>query len=140
MAYDRKVVVTASFEGQDYEVFGSNEYPAPYHTTRTVILTNDMPQGLLNFQRRWGGECRTEIKVLAQRTDSRNVRIYGDLKLFEGTSEDTQDLDGVTEVDFVCPKSTIMPYEVFVRNNAEDDDDWAKVKMTVLNFPHIVDE
>jgi hypothetical protein len=141
MATDRKVTVSASFEGQDYETFGSNEYPPPFNTIRTVILTDDMPQGLMNFQIRWGGECRAEFNTLIQRLgNGKDVRIYGDLKLFEGTSEDTDDLDGVTVIDFVCPKSTTLPYEAFVRNNDENDDDWAKVKMTVSNFPNVVDE
>ncbi len=43
-------------------------------------------------------------------------------------------------IDFVCPKSATIQHEAFVRNNAEDDDDWAKVKMTVSNFPDVVDE
>jgi hypothetical protein len=141
MATDRKVTVSASFEGQDYETFGSNEYPPPFNTTRTVILTDDMPQGLMNFQIRLGGECRAEFNTLIQRLgNGKDVRIYGDLKLFEGTSEDTDDLDGVTVIDFVCPKSTTLPYEAFVRNNDENDDDWAKVKMTVSNFPNVVDK
>ncbi len=140
MAYDRKVTITASFEGQDYEVFGSNEYPPPFNTARMVILTNDMPQGLLNFQSRWGGECRAEFNALVQRLTNGDVRVYGELKLFEGTSEDTDDLDGVTGIDFICPKSTTLPWEVYVRNNDENDDDWAKVKMVVSNYPNVIDE
>jgi hypothetical protein len=140
MPYERKVTVTASFEGQDYETFGSNEYPPPFNTTRMVILTNDMPQGLLNFQSRWGGECRAEFNTLVQRLTSGDVRVYGELKLFEGTSEDTDDLDGVTGIDFICPKSSTLPWEVYVRNNDENDDDWARVRMTVSNYPHVIDE
>jgi hypothetical protein len=141
MATDRRITVTASFEGQDYEIWGSNEYPPPFNTTRTLILTDYNPQGLLNFQSRWGGECRAEFNTLVQRVgDGKDVRIYGELKLFEGTSEDTDDLDGVTVIDFICPRSATLPYEAFVRNNDENDDDWAKVKMTVSNFPHVTDE
>ena len=141
MPTNRRVTITVSFEGQDYEFFGSNEYPPPFNSTRVVIITNDMPQGLMNFQIRWGGECRAEFNTLVQRISGGNdVRIYGDLKLFEGTSEDTNDLDGVTTIDFVCPKSSTIPYEAFVRNNDEDDDDWAKVKMTVSNYPNVEDE
>jgi hypothetical protein len=140
MVYDRKVIVTASFEGQDYETFGSNEYPPPFNTSRMVILTNDMPQNLLSFQNRWGGECRAEFNTLIQRMTNGSVRIYGELKLFEGTSENTNDLDGVTAIDFICPKSSTLPWEVFVRNNDENDDDWAKVKMLVSNYPNVVDE
>jgi len=133
---DRRVTVSASLEGQDYERFGSNEYPPPFNTTRTVILTDDIPQGLLNFQIRWGGECRAEFNTLIQRLgNGKDVRVYGDLKLFEGTSENTNDLDGVTVIDFVCPKSNTISHEASVRNNDENDDDWAKVKMTVSNFP-----
>jgi hypothetical protein len=139
-ATDRRVVVTASFEGQDYETFGSNEYPPPFNTTRSVILTSDNPQGLLSFQIRWGGECRAEFNTLVQRSSDNAVRIYGDLKLFEGTSENTNDLDGTTVIDFICPRSSTVPYEAFVRNTDENDDDWAKVKMTVTNFRHVVDE
>ena len=138
---DRRVTVSASLEGQDYERFGSNEYPPPFNTTRTVILTDDIPQGLLNFQIRWGGECRAEFNTLIQRLgNGKDVRVYGDLKLFEGTSENTNDLDGVTVIDFVCPKSNTISHEASVRNNDENDDDWAKVKMTVSNFPDVVDE
>jgi hypothetical protein len=49
MPTNRKVTVTASFEGQDYETFGDNEYPPPFNTTRTVVITDDMPQGLLKW-------------------------------------------------------------------------------------------
>jgi hypothetical protein len=134
MPTSRRVTVSASFEGQDYEYWGSNEYPPPFSTTQTVILTNNIPQNVLYFQQRWGGECRAEFSLLAQRMDNDEVICRGELKLFEGTSEDTNDLDGIRSFEFPCPKKTTVPYEIFVRNNDENDDDWAKVKILVQNY------
>jgi hypothetical protein len=134
MPTTRRVTVSASFEGQDYETFGSNEYPAPYSATKEVFLTDSIPQNVMYFEQRWGGECRAVFNILAQRRDNDEVVFQGQLKLFEGTSEDTNDLDGVRSFEFTCPKKASVPYEVYVRNDDENDDDWAKVRLMVQNF------
>jgi hypothetical protein len=134
MATTRRVTVAANFTGQDYETFGSNEYPAPFNTTQAVVLADAVPQNVMYFEQRWGGECRAVFTVLAQRLDDDGVRISGELQLFEGTSEDTNDLDGRRPFEFYCARKSTIQQEVYVRNDDENDDDWAKVQMTVSNF------
>jgi hypothetical protein len=140
MASIRRVTAVVSFEGQDYENFGSNEYPAPINTSRTIILSDALPQNLVGFVSKWGGECRAEFNLLAQRLDNSDVHLRGVLKLFEGTSEDTDDLDGIREFEFICPRSATVPFEAFVRNDDEDDDDWARVHVLVTNNREVIDD
>jgi hypothetical protein len=127
------VTAVVNFEGQDYENFGSNEYPPPFNSSREVILSDALPQNLMSFISKWGGECRAEFTLLAQRLDNSDVHLRGVFKLFEGTSEDTNDLDGVREFEFICPRSGTVSHESFVRNDDEDDDDWGRVRILVTN-------
>jgi hypothetical protein len=145
MATERRVYATVLMNGQDYETIGSNEYLAPYSPDpRLVILRDNTPQEFFNFQRSWGGECRAVLNTFIERRDDNSVHIYGDLKLFEGTSEDTDDHDGTCAIDFECPKSTdSIPStikEYTARNTDEGDDDWANIKFVVSNSRYAPDD
>jgi hypothetical protein len=61
-----------------------------------------------------------------------DVRIYGVALLFEGTSEDTSDLDGRTEFTFLVPRGKMVSNSQKVRNTDEGGD-FATIDMTVNN-------
>jgi hypothetical protein len=144
MVTDRRVQATVVITGQDYETFGSNEYLNSDDVHNTVLLTDSAPKELFKFKRSWGGECRAEVNTFIERRNDNSVHIYGDLKLFEGTSEDTDDHDGTCVIDFDCPKSTESNpntvKEFTVRNTDEGDDDWAYIKLTVSNSRYVSDD
>ena len=55
---------------------------------------------------RWGGECRVEIQLDARVVDGDQIQIEGNVKLFEGTSEDSEDLEEEKRVEFLVRKTT----------------------------------
>jgi hypothetical protein len=55
---------------------------------------------------RWGGECRVEIQVDARVVDGDQIQIEGNVKLFEGTSENSEDLEEEKRVELLVPKTT----------------------------------
>ena len=72
-----------------------------------VYLDRSQPAVRLDVEPvRWGGECRVEIQVDARVVDGDQIQIEGNVKLFEGTSEDSEDLEEEKHVDFLVPKTT----------------------------------
>ena len=82
-----------------------------------------------------GGEVRAELTMNLdwQMIDS-SVNVFCTLKLFEGASEDSGDLDGEHSELFNIKKDVIdQPCKMFVRNDDEDDDDHVEVILTISN-------
>ena len=49
---------------------------------------------------RWGGECRVEVQLTPKVVGHGEVKITANAKLFEGTSEDSNDLEDEEEITF----------------------------------------
>jgi len=64
--------------------------------------------------------------------DNDDVRITGEFLLYEGTSEDTMDLDGRADFTFIVPRGKTIGNQQRV-NNVDEGGDYADVKMTVIN-------
>lgn len=80
-----------------------------------------------------GGEICVEVYLkLDWKVDS-SVDISYNVKLFEGTSEDTHDLDGEKSGVVNVLKGTTHDLRVFVSNTEEDDDDPVELSMLVSN-------
>ena len=72
-----------------------------------VFLDVNQPAVRLDIEPvRWGGECRVEIQVDARVVDGEQIQIEGDVKLFEGTDVNSQDLEEEKRVIFLVPKTT----------------------------------
>ena len=50
---------------------------------------------------RWGGECRVEVDAGATLDPDGGIHISGEVRLFEGTTENTTDLEDSAQIDFV---------------------------------------
>jgi hypothetical protein len=73
----------------------------------SVYLDRSQPAVYLDVEPvKWGGECRVEIQVEARVVDGDQIQIEGNVKLFEGISEDSEDLEEEKHVDFLVPKTT----------------------------------
>ena len=127
----RRLTVSASINGVDDENFGSNEYGSA-SLIRETILSNSVPQNVLDMECRWGGECRVELSLVGQILDNKDVRITGTAKLFEGTSEDTNDLDGQKDFVVLVPRGKTAFHNERVKN-VNEGGDYADYKLTFTN-------
>ena len=128
----RRVVLSAHMDITDDETFGSNEHGSADHTTEG-FLTNKTPQTPLHLVGKAGGEVRIELDLNANPTTEGDVQIKGAANLFEGTSEENDDLNGTTDINFAVPRDEIMSQSITVRNTAEGGD-FANIRLTVSNF------
>lgn len=127
----RRVTVSATINGVDDETFGSNEF-GHAQFTRETILGDAQPQNVMQMQCRWGGECRVELKLTGQQLDGGDVRIVGEVMLFEGTSEGTSDLDGRSDFTFLVPRGRTVSNSQRV-DNTDEGGDYATIDLTVNN-------
>lgn len=83
---------------------------------------------------RWGGECRVEVRLEARALADGLVQIEGTTKLFEGTSDSSQDLEDEKSVAFVVPKGGVAYYEkVQLRNTETFGGDHAEIGISLTN-------
>jgi hypothetical protein len=130
---NRRIVVSADMFVEDHESFGSNETVRRQQTNAGIISTLGLAQTIMNFEVRMGGEIRVEFAVTASLMDNNgNAMIDGEIKLFEGTSESTGDLDGVRQFQLYVPAGAVVNHFVRV-NNDDEGDDYATVRLTITN-------
>lgn len=129
----RRVVISAHMELTDDETFGSNEHGSG-DKSGEVVVTNGSPQEIINMVTTAGGEMRVELPISVQVRDTGDTKATGTAKLYEGTSEQTDDLDGTLDVDFLIPRDGFVSKEYTIRNTDEGGD-FAVIKLTASNFP-----
>ncbi len=127
----RRVTVSATINGVDHETFGANEFGRA-EFTRETILGDAQPQNVMRMQCRWGGECRVELDLTGQMMDNGDVRVTGFALLFEGISDDTNDLDGRTDFTLLVPRGKTVSNNQRV-DNQDEGGDFATIDMTVNN-------
>lgn len=89
---------------------------------------------MVDFEIRFGGEIRVELHVLGTLIDPQgNALINCDLKLFEGESETTDDLDGEKQFGIYVPVGQTATHFVRVDNPEIDAGDYVTVSMAVSN-------
>jgi hypothetical protein len=130
MAAARSVVCTSTISGVDDEWPGGSETKTQ-NNTGSLVLSNEVPQNLLNTQMKWGGECRCELTLVAQLQSTGRVLIRGNAKLFEGDSEETGDLDDEENFEILVAKGKTESRAVNLLN--EGSNDTADIMITVTN-------
>lgn len=129
----RRLTASASVFGVDDETFGSNEFTRPNTSfTRETILGDSQPQNVLDLAVRWGGEVRLELSLIGQVLDNGDVRVAGAALLFEGTSEESDDLDGRTDFTVLVPRGRNAGTVQTVRNTDEGGD-FAEITLAFNN-------
>ncbi|MBY0335759.1 MAG: hypothetical protein K2X11_04055 [Acetobacteraceae bacterium] len=128
----RRLQVNANMFIQDHENFGSNEH-ARRNAQNMAYLTSDVPGDVLTMVARMGGEIRVELSVEGQALLSGDVRVIVRAQLFEGTSEDTTDLDGTQEHTMLVPRDGVLNRNFRVTNTDEGDDDFAEISLAFWN-------
>lgn len=128
----RRVVLSAHMDITDDETFGSNEYGSASQQTEGFV-SNNFPSTLLRLTGKAGGEVRIELQVDVRASISGDIHVTGEAKMFEGTSEESDDLDGTTPINFAVPRDAFISQEITVRNTDEGGD-FANIRLTASNF------
>jgi hypothetical protein len=128
----RRLVCAAHMDLTDDETFGSDEH-ARAHKQNEAVLTNDLPQDVLTMQKGAGGELRVELTLLGQVKLSGDVLVQGKALLYEGTSEQTNDLDGDLDFTVLVPRDGVISRTVTVWNEDEGGDKGV-IAMSFSNF------
>ena len=103
---------------------------------QVTIFSQPEPQKVLEMDCRWGGECRIELQLIGQLQSDESIHISGEAKLFEGSSEDTTDLDGhIQFTEIVAPEETTSSHRT-VRNTEENKADRAHITLKLSNVAH----
>jgi hypothetical protein len=132
MNMPRRITCTAYLWGEDHESFGRNEFGSK-NVTNQVILSDEQPQNVLQAQLRWGGECRIELEVVANMLAEGRVRVICRARLFEGTSEDTTDLEDDQTVERLIARGVPENIHIALSNDGFGGGDKGTVDITVLN-------
>lgn len=117
----RTVTGSASMDLTDHETFGSNEHNSG-SATAEVVLSSEQPGEVMNFIVKAGGEMRVEFRLTGAVKNSGDVILSGNAKLYEGTSEQTDDLDGQEDVSILVPRDGFRSFSITVRNTDEGGD------------------
>lgn len=130
----RRLTGKAMMYAMDHESFGRNPQRTVEHAINlplTALGTNyDLNLPSLGV----GGEVRLEARVTATLMDvsSGRIHVQGELLLFEGDSESSNDLDGRQPVDFILAPNESRSVSVVVRNTDEGGD-VGEVKFDLTN-------
>jgi len=125
--------VFIDFWGRDYETFDSDEIKDPGPEYFELYLGPDKLTNTAHRTYKWGGEMRLEytftVRLLVNNTV--DVDVHG--LLYEGTSEDTTDLDGTGSTTFQVPLEATRGATLTITNTQEDDDDEGQLAISVKN-------
>jgi len=127
----RRITAAGHIDLTDHETFGSNEHGSADQFNEAVI-SDELPQVVLTMQGTAGGEMRVEIQLTGQARKSGDILVQGLAKLFEGTSEQTDDLDGQRSFTVLVPRDGFLSHNLNIRNDDEGDDH-AEISLTFSN-------
>jgi hypothetical protein len=80
-----------------------------------------------------GGEVRGEVRLTADWLNDSSVKLWYNIRLYEGTSVDTTDLDGEITNEVIVPRDTTENISVTVMNTDENSPDFIKLDMRIEN-------
>ncbi len=127
----RHVIVTANIALTDHETFGSNEHGSAQRRDERWVDSWD-PQGVMTLVGTAGGEMRVEVVADAAVRPDGSVRVGVNVKLYEGTSVTTDDLDGERSTTQVVPRDQTVQIPIHIRNDDEGDD-FADISLVISN-------
>jgi hypothetical protein len=128
----RTIVVTSRFAITDDE-WGGDEHAQHMASSESVV--GSAPRRVLTTGKGMGGEVRVELDLDAHTEPNNDVRVSGELRLYEGTSESTSDLDGRRLIqEVVHPGQRTVSLRV---DNDDEGGDFAEVTIDLDNRPAI---
>lgn len=121
-----------SMKIKDDESWPFNDEYTNRSVTGVMMLDGTNPSREILDVGRCGGEVRIEARYTFTRAASGTVSVQGGLKLYEGTSTSTNDLDGQATVtgSIAANGSGTLAKRV---SNTDEGGDWADVRLSVTN-------
>ena len=135
--FERIVVMGGHVRIKDQENVGEDEIldggfkPAP-----SVVRIGPLHRHhVADYVVKWGGEIRVEAHYELTWNPDLSVTVDCNVKLYEGVTEDTDDLDGERGASITIFKDQQdVPLTIFVGNDAEGDDDYVRLTTFISNF------
>jgi hypothetical protein len=121
------------FFGRDYETFGADEIKDPGPEYFELELGPDRLVNSAGRTYKWGGEVRVEYAITVRLLVNNTIDVQIQGTLYEGTSEDTSDLDGQGGLTFQVGVGQTSGATLTITNTDEDDDDAGVLSMSVKN-------
>lgn len=133
--FNRIVIIGGAIHIKDHENIEADEILHETFGTSPVRLGPLSRQQSVPYVRKWGGEIRVEANFDLTWNADLSVTVACGVKFYEGTSEDTGDLDGQGGNIVTLPKdATNVPMHIHVRNEDEDDDDYVTMDLLISNY------
>jgi hypothetical protein len=133
----RIVVIGGHVRIMDYENFGENEVlDGGFSPTPAFVRVGPTHRHeSTSYVTKWGGEIRVEARYDVTWNADLSVTVACNVKLYEGESDDTDDLDGEKgDIVTVFKNQENVPMNIHVRNYAEDDDDYVHLDSLISNL------
>lgn len=129
----RLAQIFIDFWGRDEETFGDDEIMNPAAEYYELELGPDKPVNSMSRTYHWGGEMRVEYSITLRLLVNNviDVEVLG--KLYEGTSEDTEDLDGQGGISFQAGVGQTTGSTLTITNTDEDAGDGGVLNISVKN-------
>ncbi|KAK5651941.1 hypothetical protein OQA88_11483 [Cercophora sp. LCS_1] len=132
-AISRTIYISSTMHIHDDETFGDDDFTRTT-TLSPVVLGSAAGVGFtrqVSYSASAGGEIRVEVLLtLTLRPSDLGVQVNYVVKLFEGTSESTNDLDGQIQGSQIVGKDKVVDIKARVRNTDEGGD-WADLTLNV---------
>jgi hypothetical protein len=138
-AMSRNLTGIVTVRGTDDELWPWSDETVERTMPVGLVLDTDQPAAPLGLPHvRWGGECRVEVSVDARVVGNGGVQVQGTAKLFEGDSEDSQDLEDEKLVTFLVPRNTknhttATRYDVQLSSTGPGGGDHAEIAFSFMN-------
>lgn len=127
----RHIVVTAVISLTDDEFWADDEHGHAERRDEQWVDSWD-PQGVLQLVGKAGGELRVELNTTAAVRPDGAVRVGIDVRLYEGTSEESTDLDGSRSILELVPPGQNVQVPIRI-NNDDEGGDFADITLTISN-------
>jgi hypothetical protein len=129
----RMLAGTVIIDGMDDETFGSNEFGHSVQTIQMFLDAGQPANSLRIKPLRFGGEVRIEADVTAHVVNNSAIQVAGVGKLYEGDSENTDDLDDQENITFTVPKGKSATFASQLRNSGAGGGDTGTITFFLTN-------
>ncbi len=121
------------FWGRDEETWADDEIHDPGPEYFELYLGPDKLINTAYRTYRWGGEMRVEYSITVRLLVNNTIDVEVQGLLYEGTSEDTTDLDGTGSTTFQVGVGATAGATLTITNTQEDDADEGQLSISVKN-------
>jgi hypothetical protein len=131
---------SATINGTDDEWWPfSDEHGDSFQQITRVLQPNQSPVQIHVDPLKWGGECRVELDLFASVNQQNQIHVTGEARLFEGVTENTDDLEDTQSFAFdvgpgIPGLNQPATYNLSLFNNELFGGDSASIDLSFFNI------